>query len=86
MSPEPSTHKSLVNKHTSRFPGVGDRKCDEINPGKSKAQSFMSSGEGFTKLFFGGPKNSGSGQLQIFWNNYGDLSWADQVNYTVQKV
>jgi hypothetical protein len=43
----------------------------KIDPGKSKAvKLYESSDEGFTKLFFGGPKNSGSKQLQMFRNNH----------------
>jgi hypothetical protein len=43
----------------------------KIGPDKSKAVKLRETlGEGFTKLFFGGPKNSGSEQLQIFRNNH----------------
>jgi len=38
----------------------------KINPGKSKAER---SGEGASKLYFWGPKNSRSKQLRIFRNN-----------------
>jgi hypothetical protein len=38
----------------------------KINPGKSKAEH---SGEGASKLYFWGPKNSRSKQLRIFRNN-----------------
>jgi len=42
----------------------------KINPGKSKAVNFSTARlKKPLNYFVGGPKNSGSEQLQIFWNN-----------------
>jgi len=57
----------------------------KINPNKSKALRFTRApGEGTAKLFPWGPKDSCCKYLGIIIRS--DLSWADQVNYTVQKA